>query len=115
MKDNIFLALLEKSAIGDDNVVTANYTVTDLFGRSFSKTDNFKIVNIKTVSEKVKFDLLALDENKILQVNSESIIFIDGMDVARYADIYDLLPDGTTKKVGKKRGRKPKNNIAITR
>ena len=33
------------------------------------------------------------------------------MDLVRYADIYDLLPDGSTKKVGKKRGRKPKNYV----
>lgn len=113
MNDSIFVALMEKHAIGSDNVVTATYTVTDLFGRTFNKTNKFKIINIDQASEKIKFELAALDENKNLQVGSESILFIDGMDVARYADIYDLLPDGTTKKVGKKRGRKPKNHGAL--
>lgn len=109
MKDNVFLGLLKKHAIGVDNIVTANYTVTDLFGRTFNKTNEFKIVNIVNTSTEIKFDLISLDDNKTIQMDSESIVFIDGMDIERYADIYDLLPDGTDKKVGKKRGRKSKN------
>lgn len=34
---------------------------------------------------------------------------IDGMDIARYAAVYNIKPDGSTKLTGKKRGRKPKS------
>lgn len=33
---------------------------------------------------------------------------IDGMDVERFAKVYNIKPDGSAKTVGKKRGRKPK-------
>lgn len=109
MKSDIFLALLEKQALNTDTIVTAIYNVTDMFGRKFNKTTDFKISNIFTDADKIIFDLIALTDNHVIKVGPESIIHIDGMDILRYADIYDLLPDGSTKKVGKKRGRKPRN------
>jgi hypothetical protein len=35
------------------------------------------------------------------------------MDITRYADIYDILPDGSRKKVGRKRGRKSKSQLSL--
>lgn len=34
---------------------------------------------------------------------------IDGMDITRYAAVYNIKPDGSVKSMGKKRGRKPKS------
>lgn len=34
---------------------------------------------------------------------------IDGMDVARFASVYNIKSDGSSKNQGKKRGRKPKS------
>jgi hypothetical protein len=113
VKNNIFLALLEKQAIGSDNIITASYVVKDLFGRTFSKINEFKIEHITRNNESLTFHLHSLKDDKNVQVGPESIQYIDGMDVPRYADIYDLLPDGSTKKVGKKRGRKPKNHSLL--
>lgn len=62
---------------------------------------------------KIVFNLSSLSEGKSLNVGPESITLIDGMDIGRYADIYDLLPDGSQKKVGKKRGRKPKRQMSF--
>lgn len=39
----------------------------------------------------------------------ERIEQIDGMDISRYAAVYNIKPDGSTKSTGKKRGRKPKS------
>ena len=41
----------------------------------------------------------------------DNIKAIDGMDLHRFADIYDLMPDGSKKKTGRKRGRKPKASL----
>lgn len=109
MKIDVFTALLEKHALGTDNIVTASYMVVDAFGRKLSKMNDFKISNIIKNEDDIIFDLIAIKDEKTLRIKSDCIVFIDGMDPARYADIYDLLPDGTSKKVGKKRGRKPKN------
>jgi hypothetical protein len=113
MKNNILVALIEKHAIGSDNIITASYAVKDLFGRTFNKITEFKIENITKSNETLTFHLNSLNDSHNIQVGPESIQFIDGMDIIRYADIYDLLPDGSTKKVGKKRGRKPKNYSVI--
>ena len=110
---NIFLALLEKQAIGSDNIITASYVVKDLFGRTFSKITEFRIANIIHNEGSLKFHLSSLSDDRNVEVGPESIQYIDGMDVPRYADIYDLQPDGSSKKVGKKRGRKPKNHSLL--
>ena len=39
---------------------------------------------------------------------------IDGMDLARFARVYNVKADGCTAKLGKKRGRKPKVQINNT-
>lgn len=36
---------------------------------------------------------------------------IDGMDLPRFAKVYNIKPDGSSAKSGKKRGRKPKVSI----
>lgn len=113
MKLGLFQALLEKHAIGRDNIITATYSITDFFGHSFNRSAEFRIENILQDSNKIIFDLISITENKPLKVTPEAIVYIDGMEPCRYADIYDLLPDGTSKKVGKKRGRKPKNHMAF--
>lgn len=113
MIDSIFSALLEKHALGEDNIITAKYTIRDLFGRTFDRMSEFRISTVRQDQNNLMFQLISLSENQRVHVGPESIMLIDGMEPARYADIYDLLPDGSTKKVGKKRGRKPKNHMAF--
>jgi hypothetical protein len=110
MLHTVITALLDKKALDTDTIVTASYHSRDLFGRTFYKTGEFKIYQI-SITEKIPiFKLKSIDNTcGIIQANAESITAIDGMDIFRYADIYDILPDGTNKKVGRKRGRKSKN------
>lgn len=105
-------ALIEKKAFTDDTIITAWYNTIDLFGRSFRKISEFKIQNIiKENNKETIFELIALQDNKVVKACSDEIKAIDGMDLSRYADIYDLYPDGTSKKIGKKRGRKSKTYV----
>lgn len=39
---------------------------------------------------------------------------IDGMDLQRFAKVYNIKPDGSGSKTGKKRGRKPKEQTLVT-
>jgi hypothetical protein len=109
MSNTLISALINKNALAIDTLITASYQGLDLFGRSFKKTGEFRIKNIITKKEFPVFELVSGDEiQNVIQADADSIYAIDGMDLIRYADIYDILPDGTSKKVGRKRGRKPK-------
>lgn len=106
--NKLIVALVEHNAISKDNVVTATYTVTDGVGRKLKRTGNFGIVQFEQTDTNVNFTLQHVVEKNKIKVNDDSIIAIDGMDIKRYADVYNINADGSDKKLGKKRGRKPK-------
>jgi hypothetical protein len=110
MNASLISALIEKHAFVSDTIITANYSMIDLHGRQFSKTGEFRLQRIMKSKGIPVFELknIAGGPAKII-VMPEEICAIDGMDLMRYADIYDLHPDGSSKKVGRKRGRKPKH------
>ena len=109
MIDGLIVALLEKKAFEHSTIVTARYTSIDVFGRRFEKKGDFQVKNILRNKNQTLFELTTLTGGlPAIVASAQDIELIDGMDVQRYADIYDILPDGSQKKVGRKRGRKPK-------
>jgi Mg/Co/Ni transporter MgtE len=113
MNHALISALIEKNAFVSDTIITARYQSTDLFGRVFNKLGDFRVKRIINSSDQMFFELITLqDGSSIIKARAESIEAVDGMEIDRFADIYDLLPDGTRKKVGRKRGRKPKNQLS---
>lgn len=106
--NNLISALVERQIINGDNVITASYTVQDSVGRTLKKVGDFGLINIEQQNNNILFVLQHVVEKHRVRVNDESIIAIDGMDIKRYADVYDINADGSNKKIGKKRGRKPK-------
>ena len=110
MNSSLISALIEKQAFVSDTIITANYSSIDLHGRRFSKTGEFRLKRIMKSKGVPVFELKTITGGlSNIFVMPEEIRAIDGMDLMRYADIYDLHPDGTSKKVGRKRGRKPKH------
>lgn len=105
--NQIINALLEKNAIGRDNVVTATYTVAEA-GRIIKKSGDFGIVDINKDHNNINLTVKHIIEKNQIVINDDQIVAIDGMDLTRYADVYDINLDGSSKKTGKKRGRKPK-------
>jgi hypothetical protein len=113
MSITIIQALVEKQAIAVDTIITASYFTKDLFGRTYEKTGDFKLKRIIYTESQHLFELRSIDNEKIgVRTDASSIQAIDGMDITRYADIYDILPDGSRKKVGRKRGRKSKSQLS---
>jgi hypothetical protein len=113
MNHALISALIEKNAFVSDTIITAHYQSTDLFGRVFNKLGEFKVRRIINSSEQPFFELITLQDGcTVIKARADSIKAVDGMNIDRFADIYDLLPDGTRKKVGRKRGRKPKNQLS---
>lgn len=109
MTHELISALIEKNAFTSDIIITAHYTTVDLFGRTFDKIGNFKVRKILRRDDVAFFELVTLGENgHSIKAAASAIKAIDGMDPIRFADMYDILPDGSMKKVGKKRGRKPR-------
>jgi|APCry1669189369_1035219.scaffolds.fasta_scaffold16385_2 hypothetical protein len=112
MLHTVISALLNKNALATDTIITARYHSKDLFGRTFYKTGDFKLKRVMKQNNNPIFELGSIDSSReIIHADIESIKAIDGMDVIRYADIYDILPDGSNKKVGRKRGRKSKHEL----
>lgn len=114
MKHKLIHALIEKNAFASDTIITADYHTADLFGRPFCKTGDFRIKRILKSNDSCLFELALLQDvaNSTVKTSLDNIKAIDGMDIARFADIYDLLPDGSKKKTGRKRGRKPKAQLS---
>jgi len=113
MNQKLLTALVEHRAFATDTIITANYETLDLFGRVFHRVGNFKIHRILKNQDTMIFELISLADtgNSVIKANIEQIKAVDGMDLFRFADIYDLHPDGSKKKVGRKRGRKPKSQL----
>ena len=113
MTEALIAALLEKRAFAKDTIITAKYQSMDLFGRVFHKQGDFRVKRIVKTTGRTMFELITMsDGSTVIKAPAEAIEAVDGMDIVRYADIYDLLPDGTNKKVGRKRGRKPKTQLS---
>lgn len=112
MTSALITALIQKKAFVEDTIITAKYRSIDLFGRIYEKIGEFKVKKIHTSKDNTIFELVIVDNNTtIIKATPDAIRTIDGMDLQRFADVYDLLPDGRSKKVGRKRGRKPKNTL----
>ncbi len=109
MTEQLISALIEKQAFVDDTIFTASYHSYDLFGRVFSKIGDFKLRRVIKNQSSTLLELAILESSRlVVKANPNAIQLIDGMDLQRFAEIYDLHIDGSHKKTGRKRGRKPK-------
>lgn len=109
MTEQLISALIEKDAFVSDTIFTASYISQDRFGRTFPKIGDFKLHRVIKQHSNLFLELRILENAElIIKTETDSIQMIDGMDLQRFADIYDLNIDGSEKKIGKKRGRKPK-------
>lgn len=114
MRSTLISALVERRAFVEDTIITARYNTIDLFGRAYEKIGDFKLKKIHSTKEDILLELVIIDNSSIsIKASADAISAVDGMDLHRFADVYDLLPDGRSKKIGRKRGRKPKNQLTV--
>lgn len=109
--NHLMQSLLEKDGLNCDTVITAYHISNDRHGKPQRKCDDFVMVDITKLGNEYQLKLRQLIGAGSVVVPATDIVALDGMDPARYVDIYDINPDGSTKKVGKKRGRKPKDHF----
>src|ERR1700744_4462886 len=103
MTEQLISALIEKEAFVTDTIFTASYISQDVFGRTFSKIGDFKLHRIIKQQSNLFLELRILENAEFLiKAETDAIQMIDGMDLCRFADIYNLNVDGSEKKIGKK-------------
>lgn len=106
--NHLIKAMLDKNVLNLDTVVTANYKCTDCLGRTVIQQDDFIIVEITKSGCDYILNLKKMIGAAAVNISACDVVALDGMKPERYVEVYDINPDGTTKKTGKKRGRKPK-------
>lgn len=108
MKAGLVGTLLSRGLIGFDTVVTARIGAKTRIGTMRYAVADYTIT--KSEQNPESWDLLLRSVIGQLEVRASDgdIVALDGMSVDRYADVYNINSDGTDKKVGRKRGRKPK-------
>ena len=109
--NDLIKSLLERDGLNGDTVITAYHITKDTQGRSHRKCDQFLMAGVVRLGEEYQFRLRNMIGTATITVWARDIVAFDGMDPVRYVDIYDINPDGSAKKIGKKRGRKPKVSI----
>lgn len=101
--------LLRKGLICAATVVTAKIGVRNRLGGVRYSVGDYTITESKRHDQSWRLTLCSVIGRSEITATDGDIVAIDGMSVDRFADVYNINSDGTEKKMGKKRGRKPKN------
>lgn len=110
MNDNLAETLVNKGIINTNTKLETRYFGKGLDGNfSVPAVGTFTVTKIEKRKEFMVFTLARTDGFETI-VPSDYVLRIDGMDPVRLAKVYNLTDDGSPGKVGKKRGRKSKND-----
>jgi len=104
----VLSTLIEIGAIAKDSIVTARQGTANRFGVINYRSSEYVIKDIINTANGRLLSLLENDSSAELRVTVEDVLAIDGMSIERYAEIYNINPDGSLRSTGRKRGRKPK-------
>lgn len=96
--------LLERDLIEPGMVLTGGVYTSGL-GQTTQKIRKELLLVNKRTNSFVCQDILERKYNMLF----DDVEMVDGMDIKRFASVYNIKADGSDRKVGKKRGRKPKN------
>ena len=104
--------LIERKCITPDTEIEAKYTSLGMDSLPVHVQGDFIIRSTRMRPDgSLIFEACRTTDGKVVKINPENIVKIDGMIPTRFAHIYGLKPDGTSRKSENKRGRKPKNKV----
>lgn len=109
MSSRVMHALLSRGLLGNDTVVTARIGQRNRMGRIEYGTGDYMVIGVRAMQSSWDLELRSVIGHRVVSTDDSCIIAIDGMSIDRYADVYNINSDGSDKRIGKKRGRKPKN------
>lgn len=107
-------ALFDRNLFTNDMEITATYIVSTLGKvKDIPTTGNFFIQTANTGPNDIQFLALSTRDGSKILLNAEDVTAIDGMSPERFAEVYDIKADGSSKPPAKRRGRKPKNRNVV--
>ena len=102
----LIATLIDIGALAKDSMVTARKRFENKYGAISYTLDEYVLQDI--AHEDNMLQLKQANGGAVISAHIHDITAIDGMSLIRYAEIYNINPDGTLKSIGRKRGRKPK-------
>lgn len=111
MDKSLAKKFVEKNLINETTEVVARYRGSSISGdMNITSMDIFTVKATKLMEdESVVFHLISTKDGSSRVVDQTAIVEIDGMDPFRFASVYNIKADGADAKIGKRRGRKPKD------
>lgn len=104
MNAELVKILVKKKIIVSEMIVTGRVAAPGL-GQIMQKTSKDLIID--TIDE--NFFKCKDRSGLVYFMNFSQVQSVDGMNLSRFASVYNIKADGSDQKIGKKRGRKPKN------
>lgn len=99
--------LIDKNVLKENMEVTATYMGLDISGVSKVKSEGeFFIKSFILSGDKLVFTLTSTRDGITRKINCDAVTKIEGMEPSRYAQVYNIKPDGSSSSTKKKRGRK---------
>ena len=100
-------ALIKKGLITYNTELRGLARTTSTFNGTSEKIENY--VRVNSISKNnTLFNCSDIHGHGAYTMSVNDVDEIEGMDPIRFAECYDMKSDGSHKKPGKKRGRKPK-------
>lgn len=111
METKLAEALVSKNLLPKGTEVKAKYLATGLGGIGTVLVDDiFTIKQIfRNPEGELRFQLESTRDGMVRKLPALAIFELDGMAPERFAAVWDITVDGGAAKVGKRRGRKPKD------
>lgn len=107
-------ALIRCGALAPDSIITARHGHSTRFGHVVYTHADYVLLSVRDSEQGPTLQLREQDGEAQHSVVAEDITAVDGMTLLRYAEIYNINPDGSHRSMGRKRGRKPKIKLEIT-
>lgn len=110
MNNSLLKVLVQRNIIGVRTEIDAHYRGRDIAGNPLiPSTGTFLILEVHTNGHAFAFTCADTIDGSRRIIPGSAILAVDGMDPLRLAENYELTEAGEKLKVGKRRGRKPKN------
>lgn len=114
MHPKLLAQLIERGVIRPRSEVDATYLGRDLGGNSLVRqTGTFLVMEVLSTSDGYVLDCANTLDGRRRRLPGEAVLKIDGMTPERMGANFALSEDGEPMKVGKRRGRKPKNRTIV--